>query len=226
MSTATSPPVRIDPAEHLRLVKYVMRLCRVRERLQAADADDVESDLYAILLAVARSYRPEVGTFANYAVASMAPRAWAGDARENKRFRRRRHVLRRLVLVVRPDVPWWAREYEQRREVVERRMILFSEFGPWFADWWKYMATEPPAGDLAEAADQLTADRAEVRLLLRRLHPRSRLALEARYGVGRYQESGPMTLAELGKLIGVTRERARQIIANAELKLRPKAEVK
>lgn len=53
--------------------------------------------------------------------------------------------------------------------------------------------------------------------LLRRLSPGERRCLEMRYGFG---DGEPMTLEEIGRVMGFTRERARQVVLKAEAKLK------
>ena len=66
------------------------------------------------------------------------------------------------------------------------------------------------AGDCAdpgEAANE-SAERREVRLVVDRLPRRQRRVISERYGFG---DDGPMTLERVGRGLGVTRERVRQI---------------
>lgn len=72
----------------------------------------------------------------------------------------------------------------------------------------------------AKSPDEAVADRDLVKRLapgLKKLGPRERKILELRFGL---HDREPMTLVEIGKLFGVTRERIRQLqnIALAELK--------
>ena len=66
---------------------------------------------------------------------------------------------------------------------------------------------------LAEMNQQCTA----VEQALDRLPPREALVLRLRFGLGNYAEH---TLSEIGEYLSVSRERARQIEANAMLQLR------
>ena len=79
------------------------------------------------------------------------------------------------------------------------------------------------AGPDAERADA-TAERedlaARTRKLLNSLPPREALVLRLRFGV---DARAPHTLQQIGDLLGVTRERARQIEAKALRKLQPSA---
>jgi RNA polymerase primary sigma factor len=61
-------------------------------------------------------------------------------------------------------------------------------------------------------------DRARVRESLRSLHPRERKVLALRFGL---EDGKTYTLQEIGNLLGVTRERIRQIEAKALGELRP-----
>lgn len=78
------------------------------------------------------------------------------------------------------------------------------------------LASAPPPA----AADDVRADLElafAIRLLLETLTPRERIALSGRFGIDSGEE---MTLDEAGALLGVTYERARQIIEKALRKLR------
>ena len=65
------------------------------------------------------------------------------------------------------------------------------------------------------AAQSLLRD--EVERLLTKLSPRERHIIELRFGVGRHS---PLTLQEIGHVVGLTRERVRQIAVEALDKLR------
>jgi RNA polymerase primary sigma factor len=65
------------------------------------------------------------------------------------------------------------------------------------------------------AAQSLLRD--EVEHLLTKLSPRERHIIELRFGVGRHS---PLTLQEVGHVVGLTRERVRQIAVEALHKLR------
>lgn len=68
-----------------------------------------------------------------------------------------------------------------------------------------------------EDAMNLLAQREEVRDLLEKLTERERQVISMRYGLG---DESTHTLEEIGKILGVTRERVRQIEARAMEKLR------
>lgn len=68
-----------------------------------------------------------------------------------------------------------------------------------------------------EDAMNLLAQREEVRELLEKLTERERQVISMRYGLG---DESTHTLEEIGKILGVTRERVRQIEARAMEKLR------
>ena len=68
-----------------------------------------------------------------------------------------------------------------------------------------------------EDAMNLLAQREEVRDLLEKLTERERQVISMRYGLG---DESTHTLEEIGEILGVTRERVRQIEARAMEKLR------
>lgn len=88
--------------------------------------------------------------------------------------------------------------------------------------------TERTLGDTIASPDDERADRrveqdelaTRARQLLESLPPREALVLRLRFGV---DARAPHTLQQIGDLLGVTRERARQIEAQALRKLRPSA---
>ena len=67
----------------------------------------------------------------------------------------------------------------------------------------------------------ILARQEEVRELLGSLTEREQQVIRLRYGLG---EERPQTLEEIGSMLGVTRERVRQIEARAMEKLRKQAE--
>jgi RNA polymerase primary sigma factor len=76
------------------------------------------------------------------------------------------------------------------------------------------------ADEAAVDASTIVMDRElqrRVRSLLKRLDPREALVLRARFGLGGGEDQ---TLAQVGRELGVCRERARQIQANALAALR------
>ena len=88
---------------------------------------------------------------------------------------------------------------------------------------------EDSLGDLVEDRTETTPEEAmdilarqeEVKELLGRLTDREQQVIRLRYGLG---EERPQTLEEIGSMLGVTRERVRQIEARAMEKLRRQAE--
>ena len=88
---------------------------------------------------------------------------------------------------------------------------------------------EDSLGDLVEDRTETTPEEAmnilarqeEVRELLGSLTEREQQVIRLRYGLG---EERPQTLEEIGNMLGVTRERVRQIEARAMEKLRKQAE--
>lgn len=88
---------------------------------------------------------------------------------------------------------------------------------------------EDSLGDLVEDRTETTPEEAmnilarqeEVRELLGSLTEREQQVIRLRYGLG---EERPQTLEEIGSMLGVTRERVRQIEARAMEKLRKQAE--
>ena len=88
---------------------------------------------------------------------------------------------------------------------------------------------EDSLGDLVEDRTETTPEEAmnilarqeEVRELLGSLTEREQQVIRLRYGLG---EESPRTLEEIGSMLGVTRERVRQIEARAMEKLRKQAE--
>ncbi|MBW2527123.1 MAG: sigma-70 family RNA polymerase sigma factor [Deltaproteobacteria bacterium] len=77
-----------------------------------------------------------------------------------------------------------------------------------------------PEDDRADAAAERDDLAAQTRKLLDSLPPREALVLRLRFGV---DARAPHTLQQIGDLLGVTRERARQIEAKALRKLQPGA---
>lgn len=199
----------IDAADHTGLVYHVMKLARVRERFQSADADDIEGHLFVVLVRCAQLFRSAGGaTFAHYAIRSMLPTAQAAC---RQRVLRKRSGFRRYG------------------EFVRRREILFSEIGPRFDKDSRYFATVPAAEHELEAAeDRRQAEKELARVLEndpsdtprpRRSWLRLRQILFDRYGVGILE---PMTLAQVGHKWGISRERVRQTSAGVLLALRRK----
>ena len=88
---------------------------------------------------------------------------------------------------------------------------------------------EDSLGDLMEDRTETTPEEAmnilarqeEVQELLGSLTEREQQVIRLRYGLG---EERPQTLEEIGSMLGVTRERVRQIEARAMEKLRRQAE--
>ena len=88
---------------------------------------------------------------------------------------------------------------------------------------------EDSLGDLVEDRTETTPEEAmnilarqeEVQELLGSLTEREQQVIRLRYGLG---EERPQTLEEIGSMLGVTRERVRQIEARAMEKLRRQAE--
>ena len=88
---------------------------------------------------------------------------------------------------------------------------------------------EDSLGDLVEDRTETTPEEAmnilarqeEVQELLGNLTEREQQVIRLRYGLG---EESPRTLEEIGSMLGVTRERVRQIEARAMEKLRKQAE--
>ena len=88
---------------------------------------------------------------------------------------------------------------------------------------------EDSLGDLVEDRTETTPEEAmdilarqeEVKELLGSLTDREQQVIRLRYGLG---EERPQTLEEIGRMLGVTRERVRQIEARAMEKLRRQAE--
>jgi RNA polymerase sigma factor (sigma-70 family) len=83
--------------------------------------------------------------------------------------------------------------------------------------------TDTLRGDLIAGHDEdpleaatTSADRREVRLVVERLPARQRSVIVDRFG---FEGSQPKTLEQVGRRLGVTRERARQIEAETLVKL-------
>jgi RNA polymerase primary sigma factor len=81
--------------------------------------------------------------------------------------------------------------------------------------------TDEDAADPVEGIDRVELRR-ELELLVERLGPRERQILEWRFGLG---GDDPVTLAEIGQRIGLSRERVRQIEAQALRRLREQGEI-
>jgi RNA polymerase primary sigma factor len=81
--------------------------------------------------------------------------------------------------------------------------------------------TDEDAADPVEGIDRVELRR-ELELLVERLGPRERQILEWRFGLG---GDDPVTLAEIGQRIGLSRERVRQIEAQALRRLRERGEI-
>ncbi len=105
---------------------------------------------------------------------------------------------------------------EQMKTVAQRPLSLEmpanEEGDSVLGDFLPDLDAEPPA----EAADQ-TLMRRELRSALEELPPRERAVLELRFGLA---DGAAYTLEEVGNKLGVTRERARQIEAQAMTRLR------
>lgn len=78
-----------------------------------------------------------------------------------------------------------------------------------------FVASDAPALD--ETATERQLLRETLYVALERLKPRERLVIALRYGLG---DDAPLTLEESGRLLGVTRERVRQIEGKALTGLR------
>lgn len=202
-------PDTIDAADHTGLVYHVMKVARVRERFQPADADDIEGHLFVTLVRCAQLYKPDGGaTFAHYAIRSMMPIAQAAC---------RKRVLRKKS------------GFRRDGEFVRRREILFSEIGPRFDKDSRYFATVPPAEHDLEAAEDRRHAADELDRVLehdprdtplpRNNWVRQRQILLDRFGHG---ECEPMTLAQVGHKWGISRERVRQTESGVLLALRRK----
>ena len=132
--------------------------------------------------------------------------------RMNKVHAARRELAQQLERD--PTVAELAAKLELSEEKVEQLLKLGQE----------PVSLETPVGseDSAELADFIADDAADrplevvarelrdsdVRAVLDSLPPRERAVIELRYGLG---DLGPLTLEEIGKEVGLTRERVRQI---------------
>jgi len=81
--------------------------------------------------------------------------------------------------------------------------VGYSIYNRWLAD---FVADDAAARPLEVVARELRDS--DVRAVLESLPPRERAVIELRYGLG---DVGPLTLEEIGKEVGLTRERVRQI---------------
>ncbi len=67
-----------------------------------------------------------------------------------------------------------------------------------------------------ESLAEASSDAAFVRSLVRKLPPRARLAVTLHYGIGR---SEPMTIQQVGNILGLSRERVRQLVLESLTRL-------
>jgi RNA polymerase sigma factor (sigma-70 family) len=197
----------VDPAAHVRLIGFVMAQCRVRERFRPADADDIAGELGLALVVAAANHRPELGRFSTYAVACLRPVALAGGQQGG------RHPLRMRARRVRWRRRWWE-EGDVGRVV---RAKFFSELGRRFAHDSPLFATQPAAADVAAARLDPKVPAPVAAAMRDVLDCREAEVLERRHGLGRFH---PHTLDEVGRALGITKERARQIQERAHKKLR------
>jgi RNA polymerase sigma factor (sigma-70 family) len=197
----------VDPAAHARLIGFVMAQCRVRERFRAADADDIAGELGLALVVAAANHRPELGRFSTYAVACLRPVALVGREGE-------RHPLRMRARRVRWRRRRWWEEGDVDRVV---RVSLFSELGRRFAHDSPLFATQPAAADVAAARLDPRLPAPVAAAMRDVLGAREAEVLERRHGLGRFH---PHTLDEVGRALGITKERARQLQERAHKKLR------
>ena len=80
-------------------------------------------------------------------------------------------------------------------------------------------STRDPRNEIHEAEDAIVAS-TMIQMLMKGLTERERQIVQLRFGFGK---SGPQTLEQVGRALGVTRERIRQIEAKALKKLRSRA---
>jgi RNA polymerase primary sigma factor len=108
-----------------------------------------------------------------------------------------------------------ARRVQDLLELVQDHVSLempIGEADSSFAD-----LIEDPNADLPEDRTALTLRSAELEAALRKLKPRQQRVLIERFGLG---DAHPKTLEEVGSILGITRERVRQLETRALRELR------
>lgn len=189
------PESGVDAGDHVNLAKWVVG---GRRRSYWEYQDDL-SAAYHCLVRCARTYRPGYGTFSNYAVPSM-----------------RKDVVRNRVVAARFRRKAVVVEDKSGKKVVAGSVpvILFSEFGGDFVRGRRHDFAKVE-DHVPSLIDRLTAESAAADLL-RRLTIRERLVVRMRYGF----DGPPLTLDEVGRTLGITKERVRQIEVRAVRGLR------
>lgn len=186
-----------DITKYMGIVGWVMNRRKVRKRLPAYMADEVESDLMVALWTAAKNHDPARGKFSTYAfyclnaVCSGNGRRGRGDSIQLKTHRATTPV---------------------------GRVRLFSAMGRYFT-YSSVFATQPSAGDVAaEIECRGVSDHDTLLRLLKKLEWAQREVIELRYAVGKCGVTH--TLNEVGERLGVSGARVHQIEMKAILLLK------
>ena len=195
----------------------------------SVDVDDFFQDGCLGLIRAAEKFRPELGNkFSTYATWWIKQSIHRGYADKSRTIRLPVHVMERVRRVQRaereleqqgsdPRSPDQLAEVARRAELTPDEVAHLRAVSQPITPLDDILDLPDPTIDLEETAYETIRAEA-LKRALRHLTDRERYVLEMRHGLGCRD---PWTLAEVGRDLGVTRERIRQIEAQAIEKLTP-----